>query len=191
MEAHEALTRHEHVTRGGDHGGGPGGLDRLSQQAAVAVAVMAAFLAVATFMANEAVKEVITEETQAADTSARLEANDTKTTIADANAVLLRVVGAGNPSQIVAVAKAEALEKRIKDELAPVDRRLKAAIASNESARDDADQQHLLFELASVALQMGIVLAGISILARRRWLLGGGVLVATVGVGLLAAGAFA
>src|SRR3954451_23579460 len=63
MEAHEALSRHEHVSRADDHL-----RDGLARQAALVVAVIAAFLAVATFMANEAVKEAITGETKAADT---------------------------------------------------------------------------------------------------------------------------
>jgi hypothetical protein len=42
--------------------------------------------------------------------------------------------------------------------------------------------------LSAVALQIGIVLAGISILARRRWLLSAGGLVAVTGVGVLILG---
>ena len=39
-----------------------------------------------------------------------------------------------------------------------------------------------------MALQIGIVLAGISILAGRRWLLGAGEVIAATGVGLLIVG---
>jgi len=192
MEAHEALRRHEHVAGAHDHHDlelEPDGSRRLAQQAAVVVAIIAGFLAVATFLSNEAVKEVITEETQAAETSTRLESNNTKTTIADANAVLLRVIGADSSAQKAAIAKAEALEAQITRELAPVDRELEAEIKANHAQGASAEDQHLFFELSQVALQIGIVLAGIAILARRRWLLGGGIGIAALGVALLGLGA--
>src|SRR3954470_8544530 len=115
MEAHEALRRHDHLL-GDDHP-----RDGLARQAALVVAVIAAFLAVATFMANEAVKEAITGETKAADTTARLEANETKLTIADGNTTLLRVIGAGSATQKAHQTKAQARQAQIKRELAPVD----------------------------------------------------------------------
>src|SRR3954452_5028476 len=118
MEAHEALRRHERVS-GDDHL-----LDGLARLAALVVAVIAAFLAVATFMANEAVKEAITGETKVADTTARLESNETKLTIADGNTTLLRVSGAGSATQKAHQIKAQARQAHIKRELAPVHRRL-------------------------------------------------------------------
>jgi Domain of unknown function (DUF4337) len=152
------------------------------------VAVLAAILASAGFLANEAIKQVITGETRAADDSARLEANDVKTTIASANSVLLRVVANGNPREAQAAATAQALEARIQTELAPVQRRLAARIRADRSVRERAESRHVLYELAEVALEVAIVLAGISILARRRWLLAAGGLVGTLGVVLLAVG---
>src|SRR3954451_4656148 len=116
MEAHEALRRHEHVSGGDNHLG-----DGLARQAALVVAVIAAFLAVATFMANEAVKEAITGETKAADATARLEANETKLLITDGNATVLRVVDAGTPAQKAEAAKAQASQVRIKRQLVPID----------------------------------------------------------------------
>ena len=68
---------------------------RHGRQAALFVAVMAAFLAVATFLANEAVKEVITGETHRADTSAVRESNLVKIDIAGGNARVVRLLGAG------------------------------------------------------------------------------------------------
>jgi hypothetical protein len=182
MEAHDALRRHEHLS-GDDHP-----RDGLARQAALVVAVIAAFLAVATFMANEAVKEAITGETKAADTTARLEANQTKLTIADGTATLLGVIDAGTPKQKADVIKAQARQAHIKRELAPIDRRLARQIEVDHADRDHAEDQHLVFELSAVALQIGIVLAGISILAGRRWMLGAGGLVAVAGVGLLILG---
>jgi Domain of unknown function (DUF4337) len=179
MEAHEAIGRVETMHGSGHEGGG------LASAAAVVVAVLAAFLAIATFLANEQVKEVITDETKGADLSAQFEVNDVKSTIAANDAVLLRTVGTGNPK---ALAHAEKLEMRRATELAPRDAQLRVQIAAAASLRTKSDQKHLLYEIAEVGLQVGIVLAGISILARRRWLLAGGTALGLVGAVVLFAG---
>ena len=57
---------------------------------------MAAFLAIATFLSNEAVKEVITGETHRAETSSRLEGNRVKIDIANGNSEMLEGAGRGN-----------------------------------------------------------------------------------------------
>jgi hypothetical protein len=186
MEAHEALRRHENVVEPDAHGEPTG----LARQAALLVAVIAAFLALATFLANEAIKEVLTGETHTADLSGQLEANDTKTTIADADVVLLRVVGqrGASAAQTKAVAKAIALEQQIDHDLAPKVHALEGKIHHSQEERDHAEHRHLVYELSAVALQIGIVLAGVAILTRRRWLLGGGALAGVLGVALLGAG---
>jgi Domain of unknown function (DUF4337) len=186
MEAHEAVGRFERVAEGHDLSHGPMG--RLARDAAFLVALLAGFLAIATFLANEAIKEVIQGETRASDTDARLEANDVKTTIAGSNSVLLRVVGEGSPKQAVAAAKATELENRIESEFVPLDRKLTAAVAADQRERDHADTQHLIYELAEVGFQIGIVLAGVSILTRRRWLLAGGGLLGVAGLVFLITG---
>ncbi len=186
MEAHEALGRFETVAEGHDLSHGPAG--RLARDAAFLVALLAGFLAIATFLANEAIKEVIKGETRAADTDARLEANDVKTTVAGANSVLLRVVGAGSAKEGVAAAKAEQLENRIQSEFGPIDRRLTATVAADQHERDHADTQHLIYELAEVGFQIGIVLSGVAILTRRRWLLAGGGMMGVAGLVVLVVG---
>jgi len=186
LEAHEALEHFDKISDADEEAAGRGG--QLARSAAVVVAVLAAFLAVATFLSNEAVKDVITGETKAADTSAQLEANNVKTLMANADAILLRVVATGNPKEAAAAAKAEELEGSVQSELQPVDRRLTAKIAADEEERNHADQRHLLFELAEVGVQVGIVLAGISILVRRRWLLMAGSALGAAGVAVLIVG---
>src|SRR4051794_31382 len=174
MEAHESLERFERVAhRPLD--------DDLSRLAALVVAVLAVFLAIATFLSNEALKEAITGETRTADTTAVLEANDVKTTIARSNAQLLRVVAVGNPLARATSAKAAALDARIAHELAPLDRKLAAQIQLHHRERDHANDRHLAFELSAIGFQVGIVLAGVSIIARRRWLLAGGGIVGLAG----------
>jgi len=199
MKAHEALETFAKVTEGrgkvaeeqgtvAEGENAASHAEGIAVRAAVVVAVLAAFLAIATFLSNEAVKAVITGETKAADTSARLETNNVKDLLASSDSTLLRVVGTGNPKEAVAVAKAEALETRIKAQLVPIEGALRAKIATDVDQRNRANSQHLIYEVSETALQIGIVLAGISILARRRWLLASGGLVGVAGIALLLAG---
>jgi rRNA maturation endonuclease Nob1 len=190
VEAHKAYERFEdghRVIDAGDRDGGP----HYARDAALAVAVMAAFLALATFLSNEAVKEVITGETHRANASARLESNRVKIDIAKGNAVMLRVLDAGSSAEHRAATEALRHEARIEQELRPADARLNAEIDAHEHEADHANAQHLDYELAEVGLQVGIVLASVSIIARRRWLLAVGGAAASAGVVLLAVGLLA
>jgi hypothetical protein len=163
-------------------------LDSLSRTAAIVVAVLAVFLAIAMFLSNEAIKEAITGETKVADTSAVVEANEVKTIIADSNAQILRVVGLGSPLARRATAKAQALDARIVNELAPIDRELADQIRLDRRDRNHANDRHLIFELSAIGFQVGIVLAGISIIVRRRWLLAGGAIVGLAGLVVMVTG---
>jgi hypothetical protein len=187
MEAHHSYERFEQGHRVASEDPGHAG-PHYGRNAALVVAVMAAFLAVATFLSNEAVKHVITEETHRADTSAQLESNRVKIDLAEGNATLLRVLAEGGAQERAAAAAAGVHQGRVVRELAPADAQLEAQIVSHEHDTDHANTQHIEYELAEVGLQVGIVLASVSIVARRRWLLGAAGAVATAGVVLLAAG---
>jgi hypothetical protein len=180
MEAHESFQRFEQVAHGR--------LDDLSRTAAIVVAVLAVFLAIATFLSNEAIKEAITGETKTADTTAVMEANEVKKIIAESNAEILRVVAVGNPLARRASAKAQALDARIANELTPIDRKLADRIHLDQRERDHANDRHLVFEVSAIGFQVGIVLAGVSIIVRRRWLLGGGGIVGLAGVVVMITG---
>jgi hypothetical protein len=186
VEAHRSFERFEQghqLVAGSGHEGPHHG-----RNAALAVAVMAAFLAIATFLSNEAVKHVITEETHRADTSAQLESNRVKIDVAEGDSTLLRVLAAGRPQERLAAAAAGRHEARVVQELGPADAGLERRIASHERDTDHANTQHVEYELAEVGLQVGIVLASVSIIARRRWLLGAAGAIATAGVVLLLVG---
>ncbi len=104
---------------------------------------------------------------------------------------MLRVLGAGSPKEHVAAAEAARHEARVIHELEPIDARLEEQIQSHIHKTDHANSQHVNFELAGVALQVGIVLASVSIIARRRWLLALGGAASTAGVVLIAVGLLA
>jgi hypothetical protein len=187
VEAYRSYERFEqgHQLANGEEGHvGP----HYGRNAALVVAVMAAFLAVATFLSNEAVKHVITGETHRAEASARLETNRIRIDVAEGNSTMLRVLGAGGPREHHAAAAARGHETRIVEELEPADAHLVAEIQHYKHDTDHANTQHIDYELAEVGLQVGIVLASVSIIARRRWLLGGAGAAATAGVVLLLVG---
>jgi hypothetical protein len=187
VEAHRSYERfeqgHHAATSEQSHAGPHYGRD-----AAMVVAVMAAFLAIATFLSNEAVKEVVTGETHRAGAAARLESNRVKIDIAEGNSVMLRVLGAGGAQEGRAAAEAGGHEARVVSELAPADAHLVDEINAHEHEVDHANTRHIDYELAEVGLQVGIVLASVSIIARRRWLLGAAGTAATAGVVLLLVG---
>ena len=186
MAAHRSVERFEN-----SHGGGELDTPGFARQAALVVAVLAALLALATFLSNEAVKEVITGETHRADTSSKLESNELKIDVAEGNASLLGVLSAGTRREAQAAGAAGVHERRIEKELVPADHALTEEMHHDEEHVDHYNSKHLLFELAEVALEVGIVLSTVSIIAHRRWLLGGGVAVGIAGAVLLVAGALA
>jgi rRNA maturation endonuclease Nob1 len=187
VEAHRSYERfeqgHQLVSADGDDVG-----PHYGRNAALVVAVMAAFLAVATFLSNEAVKHVITGETHRSEATAQLETNRIRIDVAAGNSTMLRVLGAGGPSERRAAREAEAHEERIVKHLEPADARLTAEIHDHAHETDHANTQHVDYELAEVGLQVGIVLASVSIIARRRWLLGAAGAAASAGVLLLLIG---
>src|SRR4051795_3492076 len=129
MEDHRSYERFEQ----GHHDAGGGELPHHAQMAALAVAVIACLLAVATFLSNEALKEVITGETHGGTASARLESNRVKIDIAKGNASLLRVLGASVPARYRAAARAREHEQRVADHLRPEDAHLNEEIAAHSS----------------------------------------------------------
>ncbi len=189
-KAREALERFEQVQHHGGNGhddGGDPATSHLVRNAAVTVAVLAACLAVATLLATKAMTKVITGETKAADTNAALHANEVKTTIAENDATLLRVIG-GDAGEKQAAERAVELDERLVKEYGPIDAALEKKAHAYESSRDEAETDHKLYEFSTAGLQIAIVIASISIIARRRWLLQGSWGIGVVSVGVLAAG---
>src|ERR1700761_992327 len=132
MEAHRSVERFEHGHRATGALATPG----FARQAALVVAVMAALLAIATFLSNEAVKEVITGETTRADTSSRLESNQLKIDGASGNATMLRVLADGPHDEAAAAVAAAAQEHRVEHELAPADQALTEEMHHDEEHVD-------------------------------------------------------
>jgi 2-oxoglutarate dehydrogenase complex dehydrogenase (E1) component-like enzyme len=187
MEAHEAVERFEKSHHAHHEG------DNSSRNAAFVVAVIAAILAVSTFMANEAVKDAIQGETKVADARAEYQTQlsrqielqfeaGTLFSIAETSA------GTASKAALDDVNKAATLSQTTAKKIQPAIDELKLEAGKQTKEVNHANDRHLRFELSVVGLQIGIVLASVSILARRRWLLIGGGLMGIVGLILLALG---
>lgn len=188
MEAHEAFERfehsHRHASDEGEHGEGGGSF---ASQAALVVAVIAAFLAVATFKANEAVKDAIQEQTRINDTHFQDQTQIGRQVELQLDRALLGAIATNSPAAKDLLSVAEEFNKTATS-LDPVIKELDKRAAEQARAVKHSNNQHRLFELAVVGLQIGIVLSSVSIIVRRRWLLAGGGLVGLVGIGVLIAG---
>jgi hypothetical protein len=189
MEAHEAMERFE-KTHEASHGpGGHGETDHLARNAALTVAVVAAFLAVATFLGNESQKEAIQGQTKAAVAEGENTTFDTQKLVFDSDQLLLLALAQSGDTQLAQAAKSEttALTKAASDKTIAAEKKKRSdEVAKNKDEVSHANDQHLLYEIAEVLLQIGIVLASVSIIARRRALLVGSGAVASIGlVGLV------
>ena len=184
MEAHEALERSERI-----HGHGHDGDDDRSfaVRGALMVAVIAAFLAISTFLANEAIKDAIQKSTEESTAKAQSIAFGTDQEMAGFDSALFTALSASSDRGVATVAGAagKELDKQVKLRFAPAEKELAAEAAHAKEKVDDANDKHLIYELSVVALQIAIVLASVSIIARRRWLWYSGGAVAIIGVGIL------
>jgi preprotein translocase subunit SecF len=182
MEAHEAFERFETAHHGAEGEG-------FASQAAVLVAILAAFLAVATFKANEAVKDAIQTQTKIADTHANLQTQVSHQIELELAYAQLNATSAALPnSAATAIQKAAKQLDTASNQLDPEIEKLKETAKEQSKETNDSNHSHLIFELAEVGLQIGIVLASVSIVARRRWLLGAGGLAGAAGVVILIVG---
>jgi hypothetical protein len=183
IEAHESLERFEHIH---EHGGGG---DALSRHAALTVAIVAAFLAIATFLGNESVKEAIQGQTKVSDAHTQQSTFDTQDLVFQSDQALMSVFTNASDKGLSITAKAvnkefDKLAKGVPGE----QRRLAEVVKEDKKDVKHANDQHLLYELAEVLLQIAIVLASVAIIARRRFLLIGGRGLAAAGVVILVVG---
>jgi hypothetical protein len=186
VEAHEAYERFER-THQASHSSGEG--PSFTMRAALTVAVLAAFLAVATFMTNETIKDAIQNQTKAADANTQALSFSTQQEVALLAGAQLTSLSASQDPGIAQASKAgaDALDKHTKE----FDLESKAlAVRAEEAHKEvkDANDNHLIYELAVVGLQIGIVLASVSIIAKRIFLLYGGWGAGVAGIVMLVIG---
>jgi Domain of unknown function (DUF4337) len=181
VEARESFERFEASAHAG-------GEVSFASQAALVVAILAAFLAVATFKANESVKDAIQSQTKVSDTHAQYQTQVGRQIELELSYATLNAIAINSGAQAKALSDAADKLNKTANQLDPVVKSLdEEATKLSKDVRHD-NHLHLLFELAEVGLQIGIVLASVSIITRRRWLLGGGGLFGIAGVVILVVG---
>jgi hypothetical protein len=151
--------------------------------------VVAAFLAIATFLGNESVKEAIQAQTRASDAHVQQTTYDTQSELFSTDETMVGLFAlSGTPQQAkVAQSQIDTFTKASKS-LAPATAHFAEIVKEKNKEVSDQNDKHLLYELAEVLLQIAIVLASVSIIAKRRLLLRGGHVIAAVGVVILVVG---
>jgi Domain of unknown function (DUF4337) len=190
MEAHEAFERFEQTQHQAEHHeSDDGGTASFATQAALLVAILAAFLAVATFKANEAVKDAIQEQTKVSDTHFEDQTQLGRQIELELNYALLNAISINSPASAAKqLQNAAGTLNDTANKLDPVIKQLDATAKEQAQAVKHQNNQHLLYELAVVGLQIGIVLASVSIIVKRRWLMYTGGVAGIVGVVVLIIG---
>jgi hypothetical protein len=187
LEAHEAFERFETTHHGAGHDDHAGG--GLTRVAALMVAIIAALLAIATFLGNESSKEAIQKTVEESNTKADKRAFDVQELVFNATQLNLIALGTSSDQQLSAASKAgnKELDKFAKG-LPAVAKQKDEKTKEVHKDVTHANDQHLLYELAAVLLQIGIVLASVAIIAQRRFLLMGSGSLASIGVVVLVIG---
>lgn len=165
-------------------------LEDFGRQAAIVISVMAALLAIASLAGSRASTEAILAQAKASDTYNEYQANSLKRHVNLDDAAQLRIVTAGTPNQGAAETQAASLEQAVADKYQPAQDQLLPVAQGLEHERDTAEARHRGFQSSEAAFQLAIVLSSISIVARTRWLLLGGMAIGAIGL-VLGVNAFA
>jgi Domain of unknown function (DUF4337) len=185
VEARKSLERAEAIEGGPVHV-----LDPFARRVAVMIAVLAGLLAISTLLSGEAVKESINNQTRAALARSLAEANAIKAFVSTIVARELGLLASAQTSapEAQALRRAARLDDRVARTLGPSGRVLIRRASAAQATHVDEDEKHFRFELANVALEIGIVLGSIAIITHLRWLVGGGILAGVVGIVFTASG---
>jgi hypothetical protein len=185
VEARKSLERAEAIEGGPAHV-----LDPFARRAAVMIAVLAGLLAVSTLLSGEAVKESINWQTRVALNRSLAETNAIKAFLGTTGAHELGLLAGiqTSPRQADALRHAARLDDQVARTFGPRDRVLSRRAAAAEAIHEDEDEKHFRYEVASAALEIGIVLGSIAIITHLPWLVGGQIIAGVVGIAFMAAG---
>ena len=189
MSSHEAQERVEHAEHASHHNKG----------VALLISVLALFLALSETLGKSAQTGALTDTVQASDTWSFYQARNIRaTTVTAAKEILeLHAPTVTDPTVKATVTKKiEDWEKRIKRWESDPEKKegmkeLMAKAQGLEKKRDHQLEQYHNYEIASAALQIGIVLASASILVSVGALSWLGIGLGVIGIVLMALGFFA
>jgi hypothetical protein len=175
MDANEAMEHAHRNQEAAAHGG-------FGRRVAILIAILAALLAIATLLGNQATADAILSQERATDTYNEYQADSVKEKVSADAALILRQLGGDAAAKAADLERTAASEAAKRKPLLPLARSL-------EAARDTAEHRHHGYQFAESALQIAIVLASVSIVAHSRPLVWGGIAVGVLGVLLLVDGA--
>lgn len=187
MEPHEAMEQHEKTEEAEEAARGG---HAFARSAAVVIAVLAAILAIATGIGNNATTQTILKQAQAADTYNEMQANSFKKHINGNDAIILRAIAVNNPRRAQLLQTAASLQKTATTKYARNETILLPRAQKLERERDKAETRHHTMQYAEGALQLAIVLSSVSIVVGVVALLWLGGIVGLVGLALTIDGMF-
>jgi hypothetical protein len=159
--------------------------ERFGRHAAVLVAILAAFLAVAALAAQKSSEQILLAQAQSTDAYNELEANSLKKHIDGDVATMLQILA---PSNAEATKQAQALQEGVNNKYSVNEASLLENAKGLDELRDQEEQHHGWLQLAEGAFQLGIVLTSVAIIARAVALVWAGAVVGVVGLLLLVQG---
>src|SRR5579872_3041944 len=148
------------------------------KKAAVTVAIMAAVLAIVTMFAGGASGDATSNKTDSVDKWAQYQSKSVKAHVVESEEEVLNVLATGSVDE----AKRTAQLAKCKKELGKLEddkKKIMGEARGFEHAVDVANMQGTRYGYASLLLQIGIVIASVSILVRKNyvWLVGVGLAV--------------
>jgi hypothetical protein len=179
MESHEAMERFARAEEEAE------ARERFGRHAAVLVAILAAFLAVAALAAQKSSEQILLAQAQSTDAYNELEANSLKKHIDGDVATMLQILA---PSNAEATKQAQALQEGVDNKYSVNEASLLENAKGFDELRDQEEQHHGWLQLAEGAFQLGIVLTSVAIVARAVALVWAGAVVGVVGLLLLIQG---
>jgi hypothetical protein len=128
-------------------------------------------------------------ETKVAGAQGQLATYSTQVELLDSDRITLGLFAlSSNQNQSQTAAKSLKALEDAKKKVGPVLDSANKQVDEKNKEVGNINHKHLLYELAEVLLQIAIVLASVSIIAKRRFMLHGGHAVAAIGVVILIVG---
>ena len=149
---------------------------RLNACVALMVALVATFMALCNVKDGNICQAMQAAQTKAVDQWSYYQAKSTKQLIAENSAEMLRLQAETGPgltpeSKALLGKQADQFEARAK-KYAQEKEEIKAEAQGEEKLYEDLNQHDDQFDMADAALSVGIALAGVSALAKKKWLFG-------------------
>jgi hypothetical protein len=180
QDTRETLERHEHL--------GHGAHDPHGRRIALLIGILAAILAICDMSERSAQNAYLAHHIAASDQYAFLQARETRALVLNQSATLLDALPpTPQTTKAALAARAEALRLTADSARGNGLHQIQARATAEEKARGAALIRYEWFEIVTSALQIGIVLASVSVVTRIRSIavLGGALGVVATGLALL------